>query len=156
MWDEDAPNRCLECNTRIGHDKQYCCKDHQNIGKVIIPGTCLRIIKDPNFIKDPNDPFSSAPAAPVAGPVDSDGYGPDQPLCGGKIEELDNGEWWCSKCGNTEEKTSCTTAASSTDTVLSVMLSRHQGPSAQLSRLFSTLERNNPDHVPQWTKRQRL
>ena len=155
LWDEDAPNRCEECNTRIDNAERFC-KKHQNSGKVIIPGTCLRIVKDPNFINDPNGPFSSAPDAPVAWPVDSDGYGPDQPHCGGKIEELGNGYWWCSKCGDTEEKTSCTTAASSTDGPLSETLNRHQKSLAQLSRLFSTIEHNDPDHVPQWTKRQRL
>ena len=154
LWDEDAPSRCEECNARIDNDYRFC-KKHQNIGKVIIPGTCLRIIKDANFINNKNDPFL-APAAPVEGPVDSDGYGPGQPHCGGKIEELGNGDWWRSKCGNTEKKTSCTTATSSTDGPLSETLNRHQRSLAQLSRLFSTFERNDPDHVPQWTKRQRL
>ena len=137
LWDEDAPNRCLECNARIGNDEKYC-KNHQNVGKDI-PGTCLKFTKDA-----------------VDGPIDPDRYEPVAPRCGGKIEELGNGAWWCQKCGDPEEKTRCTKAASSNDTPLSETLNRHQGSLVQLSRLFSTMERNNPDHVPQWTKLQKL
>ena len=125
------------------------------MGKVILPGTCIRIAKDPNFVKDPNDPFSSAPPAVVEGPADEDGYGPEEPVCGGQVEELYNGVWVCSKCGDIDEKTS-SKAASSTDRPLSETLSRHQNSLAQLKRLFSTFEHNSSDRVPEWTKRQRL
>ena len=130
LWDEDAPNRCLECSAHIGDDAKYCEK-HHDAGMTMI---CRKFIQG------------------VEGPCDEDGYGPLEPTCGGEVVRCENGMYLCQTCGDEELADMDTSCASSS--ALAPILRRARNNARALSQINVATERSK-NHVAEWTRRKR-
>ena len=153
LWDKDAPRRCREYNCELPVDTplgQHFCAKHRDAGKKF---TCGRVAERMVVPKDPREePEAEASASPYELPEKVIIH-----RCDGKVEMV-GGFRVCTKCGREAEIAE--TRAGILDRAAGSNLDKGLKRNAESLRIASNVWgfglETDPNHVPTWTKRQRL
>ena len=137
VWDADAPRRCHECHCELpaGAPRgQHFCTKHANAGRKVV---CSKIVRDRMLERAENDENARR--------------------CNGDVV-FRNGVYVCKACGQGADiaENLVSIGDQTEETELGKSVKRNAQALQLINNLWGFTFSPDPDHVPAWTKRQRL